>query len=437
MFDNQPTIDECADSADADMSGCAQAGKRGLPAGCLFVASLDATKSEDHLQQSVSRHFAHWGRVLHVKVLRDWADRPYAFVQFENINDAEVALKEAHNSWINGRQIRVEKARVNRTLFVAKLNPDHVEEEIRSILEQFGPLEEISIPKNFNTGRNKGCGFVKFCYRDDAIAAFNSLRQTTTYFLEWAENLDKPPFETNEEDTHSIYVGNLNENLITKELLHDRFERYGKIEDIHLVNRGRDYGKPAYAFIRFSEASSAEAAITQENDVEYLERQMKVRRRLTQEYRNFQFELNRQHNEIRRRSAGHHKCSNFLGNRQPVSHMYANTAQYNQGSGSIPSTTFYPPMQIIPPNSSGLSPVSVTPPGSFSERRNSMDGKEEEGVTENARDIVPPPPPMSGVVPIQRPDFHMFPPMPFVQTIDGQLYSVVPYYHESAGTFAM
>ena len=164
---------------------------------------------------------------------------------------------------------------------------------------------------------------------------------------------------------------------------------------------------------------------------------MKVRRRLTQEYRNFQFELNRQHNEIRRRSARHHKNTNFLGNNQTVSHIYANTAQYNQGSGSIPPTTFYPPVQIIPPNHSGLSPVSVTSPGSFSERRSSMDGKEEEGISENTQDIVPPPPPMSGVVPIQRPDFHMFPPMPFVQTMDGQLYPFVPYYHESAGTFAM
>ena len=67
----------------------------------------------------------------------------------------------------------MEKARVNRTLFITRLHPNRVEEEIRNIFEPFGPLEEINVPKNFVTGRKKGGGFVKFCYRDDAINAFN------------------------------------------------------------------------------------------------------------------------------------------------------------------------------------------------------------------------------------------------------------------------
>ena len=87
-------------------------GKRPLPAGCLFVArynriyydrsrsflalictptckyfiiysSLDATKSKEHLQQIVGKHFSQWGQLLCVKVLRDWANRPYSFVQYE------------------------------------------------------------------------------------------------------------------------------------------------------------------------------------------------------------------------------------------------------------------------------------------------------------------------------------------------------------------
>ena len=96
-----------------ELAECTYSGeKRALPAGCLFVArydgiyykrsrplshliftstckifcyllSLDATKSKEHLQQIVGKHFSQWGQLLCVKVLRDWANRPYSFVQYE------------------------------------------------------------------------------------------------------------------------------------------------------------------------------------------------------------------------------------------------------------------------------------------------------------------------------------------------------------------
>ena len=48
-----------------------------------YLFSLDATKSKEYLQQIVSKHFSQWGKLLCVKVLRDWANRPYSFVQYE------------------------------------------------------------------------------------------------------------------------------------------------------------------------------------------------------------------------------------------------------------------------------------------------------------------------------------------------------------------
>ncbi|CAG8528032.1 9981_t:CDS:2 [Paraglomus brasilianum] len=348
-----------------ELAECTYSGeKRALPAGCLFVASLDATKSKEHLQQIVGKHFSQWGQLLCVKVLRDWANRPYSFVQYENVNDADVALKEAHGSWIENRRIRVEKARVNRTLFITRLHPNRVEEEIRSIFEPFGPLEEINVPKNFVTGRKKGGGFVKFCYRDDAINAFNTLRQTSNYFLEWVENLEKPLSEEEEEDRHSIYIGNLNEKLVTKKILYEKFDQHGKIEDLHLVNRGKKQRIPAYAFIKYSDVLSAEAAIIHEDNKPFLERQIKVQRRLTQEYRNFQLELNRQHNEMRWRSFGYYKniqCPNLLTDQQSCSSIYAESV-------GIPPLMFYSPMPMFPPYFGEVSPTLPTlptPPGSF------------------------------------------------------------------------
>lgn len=33
--------------------------------------------------ESVTEHFKRWGHLLNVKVLKDWMQRPYSFVQFE------------------------------------------------------------------------------------------------------------------------------------------------------------------------------------------------------------------------------------------------------------------------------------------------------------------------------------------------------------------
>lgn len=49
--------------------------------------SLAKEKSDRDLNRSVWRHFSQWGRLLHVKVLKDWMSRPYAFVQYAVSSD--------------------------------------------------------------------------------------------------------------------------------------------------------------------------------------------------------------------------------------------------------------------------------------------------------------------------------------------------------------
>ena len=52
--------------------------RRGSPQACLFVAHLAHETSEDALDT----HFAPYGEILSIKILKDRASRPYAFVQF-------------------------------------------------------------------------------------------------------------------------------------------------------------------------------------------------------------------------------------------------------------------------------------------------------------------------------------------------------------------
>lgn len=206
--------------------------------------------------------------------MKDWMNRPYAFVQYGTVDDARRALEESHDTIVDGRHIRVEQARVNRTLFIAKLPKTMTDSALQSYLEKWGRVECVSLLVNQTTGRSKGCGFAKFRYREDAIRAYLHIRQLGKWAIEWASNIDK---QQPERDRLSIFVGQLNPQLVSEDALEKRFQQYGIIESINLVNKNQE----AFAFIRFEDEESAQLAIEKENGAKFLDSWIRVQSRET------------------------------------------------------------------------------------------------------------------------------------------------------------
>ncbi|ODV96714.1 hypothetical protein PACTADRAFT_32211 [Pachysolen tannophilus NRRL Y-2460] len=288
---------------------------RGRPSSCVFVASLAAAMSDDHLCISVTKHFKKWGKLAMVKVLRDPSNRPYAFVQYTNDEDAKRALKGAQHSILDGRAIRCEPARVNRTLYVATTSDAALKEvDIRKNLEIFGEIEQLvgigSLDKtmfsatkrngynnynnnnnsnnnnnnNINNNNNPNSGhrawFCKFVYRDDAIRAYADLRVKPFWIVEWAQNLDAVDKPSGDEiaevtiDKFSIFVGQLSAK-VTKEKLLQRFKRHGKIAESNLISRQQN----TFAFIKYETEVAAAAAVERENHAMLLDKTMHVQYR--------------------------------------------------------------------------------------------------------------------------------------------------------------
>lgn len=173
---------------------------RGRPSACVFVASLAAALSDDDLCLSVTGYFKKFGKLTNVKVLRDQENRPYAFVQYTNDNDANKALKEAHGSRLNGRIIRCEHAKVNRTLYIV-CKPSISFSELETLCAKFGEIEQLipsrdSKPTNpkysFNFSTKSTSWFIRFVYRDDAIRAFANLKTEFNWNVQWAQNVTVP-----------------------------------------------------------------------------------------------------------------------------------------------------------------------------------------------------------------------------------------------------
>ncbi|CCK72088.1 Rim4p KNAG_0I03040 [Huiozyma naganishii CBS 8797] len=274
---------------------------RGRPSACVFVASLAATLSDDELCLSVTEKFAHYGGLNGVKVLRDQENRPYAFVQYATDKDAKNALRMAHGSKLNGRIIRCEPARVNRTLFISCHMPTSFA-DLEKFCSKFGELEQVvpgkdsGLPigrKNLGYPITKSASwFIQFVYRDDAIRAFANIKTELSWNVQWAQNVNVPKHynlvaksqdeegspvpEMEEEekvciDKNSIFVGQLHTDT-DEDSLKRHFSVYGNIVSLTLIHKITN----VFAFIEFDTEKAASAALEKENHSIFLNKTIHV-----------------------------------------------------------------------------------------------------------------------------------------------------------------
>lgn len=247
---------------------------KGPPDACLFVASI----SESTDDESLSQYFEKYGTVLKVKLLKDKKNqRPYAFVQFLNSKEADSAVNDVDNHVLDGRHIRVEKAKVNRTLFIAKFSRQMTNSELRDIAEAFGPIENVTIIKNHMTQESKGCGFLKFRYREDAMDALLQLKQTNKkWVVEWANSANDP--DSLGIDKQNIFIGGLSPKISREEVM-EKFSQFGEVENLNLINPnadGEDQKRTAFAFLRYTTVAASGAAIEGVNGKDWMGRRVRV-----------------------------------------------------------------------------------------------------------------------------------------------------------------
>jgi len=89
-------------------------------------------------------------------------------------------------------------------IFVAKLNFDTTEEDLRDLFEEFGDVDTVKIVMNRDTGKSKGFGFVEMPKEPEAKAAIEELhecefdsRTIVVKVAEPRENRDRGGFNRN------------------------------------------------------------------------------------------------------------------------------------------------------------------------------------------------------------------------------------------------
>ncbi|XP_069962309.1 uncharacterized protein [Bactrocera oleae] len=151
----------------------------------MFVGQIPKSWEEARLRNM----FEQYGRVHTLNVLRDKVtsvSRGCCFVTYYTRKAALKAQDALHNiKTLEGMHhpIQMKPAdsenRNERKLFVGMLNKKYNEADVRQLFTGHGTIEECTVLRDQN-GQSKGCAFVTFATKHNAIGAIKALHQSRT-----------------------------------------------------------------------------------------------------------------------------------------------------------------------------------------------------------------------------------------------------------------
>ncbi|XP_061092430.1 RNA-binding protein 4.2 isoform X3 [Conger conger] len=131
----------------------------------IFIGNL----SQDTTAEDLRSVFSQYGTVTECDVLKR-----YGFVHMDSRGDAEEAIRNLNQKDLNGMAMNVElsrgKSKASTKLHVSNLSSGCTNQELRSKFEEFGPVVECDIVKDY--------AFVHMERVEDAMEAISRLDNT-------------------------------------------------------------------------------------------------------------------------------------------------------------------------------------------------------------------------------------------------------------------
>ncbi|GLT75170.1 hypothetical protein SLA2020_469140 [Shorea laevis] len=254
----------------------------------VFIKNLDTTIDNKALHDT----FAIFGTVLSCKVATgsNGQSRGFGFVQFENEEAAQTAIKQLNGMLINDKQVYVgqhvrrhERVQSNVSLkftnvYVKNLSEATTDEDLKKVFGTCGAITSAVVMKDQN-GRSRCFGFVNFESPDAAVAAVEMLNGTTNDDKVWyvgraqrkteREAELKAKFEQERISRFeklqgaNLYIKNLDDS-INDEKLKDLFSPFGTITSCKVMLDPQGVSKGT-GFVAFSTPEDAAKALHEMN----------------------------------------------------------------------------------------------------------------------------------------------------------------------------
>ena len=158
--------------------------------GILYIDGLDENIEASQLHEL----FSNFGEVISCKVPMDGdKNKGFGYIQFMDVNDAEMAMEQLNGASINDKPIRIERylrrSDAPRPLFVNRKNiindnfrtvfvrglPENINSNVQlvALFQPFGEVESVLLIKD------KNAGFCRMKNHESAVIAMNSLNGST------------------------------------------------------------------------------------------------------------------------------------------------------------------------------------------------------------------------------------------------------------------
>ncbi|EQC39365.1 hypothetical protein SDRG_03568 [Saprolegnia diclina VS20] len=250
--------------ADADRLACT-----------IFIGGLPFDTEEEH----ISDLFARFGEIesIHMPKKRNGTPMGTCFVRFESAEAAANAL-ELDGEQCGSRYMAVKKAEQPRerapastekpegctSIRFANVPYNVTEDSIREMFAHCGDISSIYFPKDKDTGRVLGYGFVEFVHTDStdkALELDESEFNGRTLRVNYSHKTNNSQKRVAKPDgCKSVYVGNISAD-VNSGMLNDMFAHCGEIERVHIAVDRDTQELRGFAYVNFVDTDSVDSAI--------------------------------------------------------------------------------------------------------------------------------------------------------------------------------
>nr|KYP62044.1 Polyadenylate-binding protein 3 [Cajanus cajan] len=256
----------------------------------VFIKNLDTSIDNKALHDT----FAAFGSVLSSKVAVDGItgqSKGYGFVQFDNEESAQNAIKQLNGMLINDKKVyvglfvrRQERAEANGSpkftnVYVKNISETYTDEDLKKLFSPYGTITSAVIMTEPN-GKSKCFGFVNFESPDSAAAAVDRLNGSIVdddkalYVARAQRKAEreaelKAKFEQERISKYeklqgaNLYLKNLDDN-INDEKLKEMFSEFGTTTSCKVMVDMHGHSKGA-GFVAFSSPEEASKAMIEMN----------------------------------------------------------------------------------------------------------------------------------------------------------------------------
>ncbi|KAG0588126.1 hypothetical protein M758_2G148500 [Ceratodon purpureus] len=235
----------------------------------LYVGDLEPNVSEAQLYEM----FSQVGQVVSIRVCRDLITRRslgYAYVNYNNAQDATRALELLNFTVVNGKPIRImfshrdPSIRKSGTanIFIKNLDKAIDNKALHDTFSAFGGILSCKVATD-GSGQSKGYGFVQFEQEESAQTA---IEKVNGMLLNDKQVFVGPFVRRQERDQvggiskfNNVYVKNLGDNT-TDDDMKKVFGAYGTISSA-VVMRDNEGKSKCFGFVNFEHADDAAKAV--------------------------------------------------------------------------------------------------------------------------------------------------------------------------------